>query len=267
MKHLTSALVLVFFMAISCGDSDQSADSDGNTNPPPPTLSFTVVKVHPHDTSSFTQGLSSYNQQLYESTGNINTSWLGPLDLGTGRIDKKVNLPAEFFGEGNTVLNGKIYQLTWTNHKGFVYDLKTFKKLREFTYDTEGWGLTNDGKHLIMSGGTSELYYLDPETLQRTKTLTVTDNLGPVPNLNELEFIEGYVYANQWQTSYILKIDTANGNVVGRLNFRDVQNQLFKDDASFSESEKSLNGIAYDSTTGKIFVTGKKWPALYEIKL
>ena len=254
-------------MLISCTDSDQNSDNGAGANPPPPTLQYTVVNVLPHDTESFTQGLFFYNGQLYESTGNFNTSWIGPVDMSTGKIDKKVTLEPQYFGEGSTILNDKVYYLTWQTNKGFVYDLKTFKKIGEFNYPTEGWGLTHDGQHLIMSAGTSELYYLDPESFQISKTVTVTDHLGPVPNLNELEYIGGHVFANQWQTSYILKIDPSNGKVVGRLDLRNVQEELFKDDPGFSDSDQSLNGIAWDSTTNKLYITGKKWPAMYEIKI
>lgn len=157
-----------------------------------------------------------------------------------------------------------MYQLTYQTKKGFVYDANSFKKLKEFTYNSkEGWGLTNDGKYLIMSDGTSSLSYLDPESLQVMNVLGVSDNNGPVANINELEFINGSIYANQWLTPYILKIDPSSGLVVGRMDFSKMVDQV---KTQYPDAEE-LNGIAYDSTSQKVYVTGKKWPKLYEIKI
>lgn len=257
----------VSMLAIACNDTPTEQGSEPATNPAPPAILFQVVKQYPHDTASFTQGLIVEKGQLYESTGLNGSSWVGPVDISTGKINRKVDLAEEYFGEGITILNGKLYQLTWQNKKGFVYDAKSFKKLGEFPYVTEGWGLTTDGRNLIMSDGSSNLFYLHPDTLKVYKTLTVTDNYGPVPNLNELEFMEGYIYANQWQTPYILKIDPADGKVVGRMDFKNLEAELGARNPGFNFSDYVLNGIAYDSTSKKLYVTGKKWPTMYEIKV
>lgn len=268
MKPLINVFgILIIFIATlcaSCNDSDNTQGTDAV--PPPPTIMYQVIGQHPHDTASFTQGLAMHDGKILESTGLHSYSWLGPLDVKTGRIDKKINLANEYFGEGITVLNGKIYHLTWQNKKGFIYDAATFKKIGEFQYPTEGWGLTSDSSRLIMSDGSSHLYFYDPSGFRLLKTLSVTDNYGPVPNINELEYINGYIYANQWQTPYILKIDTAEGKVIGRLDLQSIQKDLKAKHPYIDFSDMVLNGIAYDPQENKMYVTGKKWPALYEIK-
>ncbi len=168
----------------------------------------------------------------------------------------------KYFGEGIAFLNGRVYQLTDTTHIGFVYDAKTYKKLGTFVYDGEGWGLTTNGKYLIMSNGSSNLYYRDPSSFKIIKTLNVTDNNGPVQNINELEIIGGYIYANQWLTDNILKIDTTSGKVVGRLDLSSLRTEA-KTKYPYSEE---TNGIAFDSASNKIYVTGKLWPLIYEIQ-
>jgi len=266
MKLLLYGLLLICATA-ACSDADNSGSAGPDPNPAPPNVLFQVINQYPHDTAAFTQGLVVENGVLYESTGLYGSSWLGPVSLKTGKIDRKVDLSQDFFGEGIAILNGKIFQLTWQNKKGFVYDLKTFKKLQEFSYVTEGWGLTTDGKDLIMSDGSSNLFYLNPDTLKVFKTVTVTDNYGPVPNLNELEYIDGFIYANQWQTAYILKINPADGKVVARMDFKNLESDLGSKNPGFNFSDYVLNGIAYDSVAKKLYVTGKKWPTMYEIKM
>lgn len=257
---------------MACNDSDpnngSSTGSGETTAAAPPLIPFTVVNKYPHDTASFTQGLTIHQGQLMESTGspeNIsnNGSWLGPVELASGKSDKKVTLDKEYFGEGMTILNDKIYYITWTSKKGFVFDAKTFKKIKEFGYNTDGWGLTNDGKNIIMSDGTNKLYFYSPDSLRLLNILSVTDNNGPVGNINELEFINGSIYANQWETPYILKIDPASGSVTGRMDLSNLLNEA----KSAYPGADVVNGIAYDSTTNKLYVTGKKWPSLYEIKI
>jgi glutamine cyclotransferase len=266
MKKIVKVLIPSIFF-LSCGNNSGNGNDDIVTEPAPPTIPFTIVNEYPHDTSSYTEGLTFYNGQLYEGTGasptvSNNGTWIGPIDMVTGKIEKKVDLGDDWFGEGITFLNDKVYQLTYQTHKGFVYDAKTFKKLKEFTYNTEGWGLTNDGKNLIMSDGTSSLHFLDPETLRVLNVIGVSDNNGPLPNINELEVINGFIYANQWQTPYIVKIDPASGKVVGRMDFSTLVEQV---ENQYPDAEE-FNGIAYDSTTNKVYVTGKKWPKLYEVK-
>lgn len=262
MKKIFPGICLLFLL-FACNDSDNQ--NPATINPPPPTIPFTIVQSLPHDTSSFTQGLTIHEGSLFESTGQYGTSWFGPVDFSTGKIDKKIILPNEYFGEGHTFFQNKLYLITWREKKGFIYDSKTFNKISEFNLLTEGWGLTHDSTHLIMSDGTSNIYYLNPETMEVVKTLSVTDNNGPVPNLNELEYINGYLYANQWQTRFILKINPADGKVTGRLDFREVINSVKAKDPQFEAQEKTLNGIAWDATNQKAYITGKYWPELLEI--
>ena len=252
----------------ACNDNDAPVeDNDDNAIPAPITLTFQVVNQFPHDTTAFTEGFSFYNGQLYESTGapeepaNSGT-WVATVDLAKGTYDKKLNFGKAFFGEGITFFNDKMYQLTYKDQKGFVYDAKTFKKLREFTYKSEGWGFTNDGNHLIMSDGTSNIYYLTPDSLSFVKMLPVQDHNGYVGSINELEYINGYLYANKWLSNEILKIDPQTGYVVGKF---DLSKQV-ADAKNKYPGAQEMNGIAHDSTTGKTYITGKKWPVIYEIK-
>lgn len=267
---MTKHALFCFSMAlllVGCADEDNRNYTDEHHVKAPVNLSFQVVNQFPHDTAAFTEGFSFYAGELYESTGSpssppTNGTWIAKLDLATGQYDRKVDLGTSYFGEGMTFLNDKVFQLTWTTKKGFIYDAKTFKKLGEFSYASEGWGLTNNGIHLIMSTGSNNLYFLDPESLQFVRTLAVQDNKGFVSNLNELEYIEGYVYANQWMTPYILKIDPQTGHVVAKMDFTRQVNEI-KSKHPYAEE---MNGIAYDSLSRKTYITGKKWPFVYEIK-
>ncbi len=225
-------------------------------------IRYTVLKVFPHDVTAFTQGLTVDRGKLFESTGQAN-SWIAKVDIATGKQDKKIVLDKKYFGEGITFLNNKIYQLTWQNHVGFVYDSKTFDKLREFQYGHEGWGITHNEKNLIVSDGTDKLYFLDSLTLKVADTLLVRDHGIAIDNLNELEFIEGYLYANRWQTNLILKIDPASGNVVGKIDL----SPLYEKARQMNSRADVLNGIAYEKKTGILLVTGKLWPALFAIRL
>lgn len=259
------ALCTVFF---GCGENEQTADNDVDSAVPAPVnLSFQVVNQFPHDQTAFTEGFSFYKGKLYESTGSPDEpsnsgTWISSIDLPAGKYDRKVDLGKQFFGEGITFLNNKVYQLTYKSQIGFIYDAVTFKKIGEFKYKSEGWGLTNDGKSLIMSAGTSNIYYLSPDSVAFTRMLPVQDDKGYVNNINELEFIGGYIYANKWLTAEILKIDTSTGYVVGKF---DLSQQVSEVKNKHPEAQE-LNGIAYDSTTGKTYITGKKWPVIYEIK-
>ncbi len=226
-------------------------------------MSYGVRTQWPHDTEAFTQGLVIHNGKLYESTGQEGASWVGVIDVKTGKPEQKVDLPAEYFGEGITILNNKIYQLTWTSKIGFVYDLKTFKRLRTFDYNTAGWGITHDNKNLIMSDGSDKLTYLDTVSLKPVKSISVKDDKGAVSQLNELEYIEGYIFANIWQTNMIVKIDPQTGKVVGRLDL----SQLARDAQMRSPRVDVLNGIAYHPSTKLMLVTGKYWPMTYVIQI
>jgi glutaminyl-peptide cyclotransferase len=231
-------------------------------------IEYKVINVFPHDTTAYTEGLLFHDGQLFESTGHTNSfpstrSLFGIVNLKNGEIEKKAEIDkALYFGEGIAFLKDRIYQLTDTTHVGFIYDAKTYKKMGDFFYDGDGWGLTTNGTCLLMSNGSSNIYYRDPKTFKIVKSLNVTDNNGAVPNLNELELINGFLYANQWQTDYILKIDTATGKVVAKLDLSRLKSEV-KIKYPFSEE---TNGIAYDSLSNKVYVTGKLWPLIYEIK-
>lgn len=227
-----------------------------------PVISYKLKTRWKHDTQSFIQGLVIHEGKLFESTGQEG-SWIGIVDIKTGKPDKKVILDDKYFGEGITILNNKVYQLTWQSKVGFVYDLRTFEKQNEFRYPGEGWGITHDGKNLIMSDGTDKLTLLDTVTLKPVKTVSVTDARGPVTKLNELEWIDGYVYANVWETNRIVKIDLQTGQVVGQMDLTPIARE-----AKLENPEADvLNGIAYHSTTRLLVVTGKLWPSFYVLQL
>lgn len=253
--HVVSIFMLVVGIA-SCSSNKESANETKRTIP------YVIYKIFPHDIEAFTQGLVVANGKLIESTGQHGTSWIAEVDIASGQQNKKVILDKEYFGEGVTVLNNKVYQLTWKNKVGFIYDFKTYEKLGEFTYDSEGWGITHDDVNLIMSDGSHKLYYLDTLTLKPVRTVSVTENGQPVKNLNELEYIEGYLYANLWQTNYIVRIDPANGNVLGRLDLTKVAEAVYPG----NPNADVLNGIAYEPRSKMVLITGKLWPAMVAIK-
>ena len=258
--------IVCAFAFVSCNnnnDGDGGTDSDLTINPAvPKSMTYSIVKTYPHDTSSFTEGLQIYNGDLYEGTGDRGRSRLLKLDLKTGKVLHAAPLTDNFFGEGITILRDTVYQLTYQEKTGFVYTLKDFKKIREFKFDTEGWGMTTDGKDLIVSDGTSNLYYYEPSTFRLLRTQSVTEGGTLAFNINELEYIDGYIYANKWQYPYILKIDPATGVVVARADLTNLTNRIKE---RYPEAD-FLNGIAYDAATKKIYITGKKWPELYEIQ-
>jgi len=258
--------------AVNCNGSDSSNNGDNYIAPAvssAPTIAYTVMNVHRHDTSFFTEGLEFYKGQLWESSGGDNDaspfpSAVGILDMKVGKVDVKIELDkSKYFGEGITFFNDKLYVLTWKSGVGFVYDPVSFKKLREFKLPSkEGWGLTHDSTSLIMSDGTSNLYFLHPDSLHLLKIVGVKDNNGPLPNINELEYIDGYIYANQWLTHYIYKINPESGMVVGRIDLSNLAKE-----AIANREDPNWNGIAYDPEMQRIYVAGKKWHSLYEIKL
>ena len=232
-----------------------------NNRSVPVNYTYEVVKVYPHDQNAFTQGLVIEKGVLYESTGLYGNSTLRRVDLETGNVLQSYALPAEFFGEGITVFGDRIIQLTWQSHKGFVYDKHSFDLLQEFSYPTEGWGITNDGNQLIMSDGTANLYFLDPATFQKVGQVAVRDGNASVTNLNELEYINGEVYANIWPTNKIAIINPQTGQVTAWIDLTGIYTQENNDPNSV------LNGIAYDAESDSLFVTGKMWSQLFEIKL
>jgi glutamine cyclotransferase len=264
-------LLLLLSLFASCNNSSRpDTPAERPEDNAPPTINYSVVRALPHDTSSFTEGFLFHDGELYESTGTepnmpeSRRSMFGVVDPKTGKINKKAELDRnKYFGEGIAFLKDKVYQLTWQTRVGFIYEAKTFKPLGQFPIPVkEGWGMTTDGTDLIMSDGTSNISYVDPATFRLKKVVGVTDNNGPVSNINELELINGFIYANQWQTNYILKIDPASGKVVGRLDL----DSLFSTERNKYATADTMNGIAYDSMTGKVYITGKLWPDIYEIK-
>jgi glutaminyl-peptide cyclotransferase len=261
-------IILLSFLAACNGNSD--SQSTETTAPvvsnEPPVLSYTVTNIYPHQTSAFTEGLEWHDGKLLESTGDPDyggKSKLAYVDLKTGNDIKKINLDKQYFGEGCTLLNGKIYMLTYKENKCFVFDAKTLAKLKEFDYDGEGWGLTNNGKQLIMNNGGDKLYFRDPETFAVKNIVSVTDNNGPVAMINELEWVNGELYSNVWQKDIIVKINPETGKVTGKADFSGMKEKYFPELAANTDV---LNGIAYDSTAKRFFITGKNWPKLFEVK-
>ena len=223
--------------------------------------SYKVIATFPHDTSSFTQGLVFADGEMYESTGLNGESTLRRVDITTGKTLQRIDVPKEYFAEGLALVGDELLQLTWQHKLGFVYDRKTFKQKRTFRYNTEGWGIAYDGSsRLVMSDGTDSLTFLDPKTFAPLKTMRVQDAGRPVPNLNELEWIEGELWANVWQTDRIARISPNTGDVNAWIDL----STLFPRSQRIPPADE-LNGIAYDKATRRIFITGKKWPRMYQI--
>jgi len=227
-----------------------------------PVYTYKIINTYPHDHNAFTQGLIFEDGILYESTGLYGRSSLRKVDLESGFIIQHCNLPQQFFGEGITIYKDKIIWLTWRSGTGFVFDKNDFKLLQSFKYQTEGWGITNDGASLIMSDGTAFLYFLDPETFKEIGKIEVRDNNGAVTYLNELEYIEGEVYANVWQTEKIARINPYNGKITGWIELGGLLSSQ-----GYQHPVDVLNGIAYDSKNRRIFVTGKLWSKIFEIQI
>jgi len=249
-------LVAAFFALVGCSRPAPAPPAE------PIHYSYQVVATYPHDRGAFTQGLVFLNNRLFESTGLNGESTLREDDLATGKVLRQISVPSQYFAEGLAIIGSKAYQLTWQDHKGFVYDLATFKLEREFSYTGEGWGLATDGKSLILSDGTSQIRFLDPATFAVQRTINVNLRGQPVTQLNELEYIKGEIYANVWQTNFVLRLDPATGNVLGVIDFTDL---LAPSD--YQAGTDVLNGIAYDAAHDRLFVTGKKWPKLFEVRL
>ncbi|MDB6083012.1 MAG: glutamine cyclotransferase [Gammaproteobacteria bacterium] len=228
-----------------------------------PVYDFDVVHAYPHDPSAFTEGLFYLNGFLYESTGLETHSSIRKVRIDTGTVVQKVDIPPQYFGEGIVNWDGHLVSLTWKSQVGFVFDLATFKLQKQFHYEGEGWALTQDGKQLIMSDGTPQLRFVNPNTLQETNRIQVTLDGKPVPNVNELEWVKGEIYANVWETNWIVRIDPKNGHVVGLINLTG----LLGPSEQVVGPDGVLNGIAYDAQGDRLFVTGKNWPKLFEIRL
>ncbi len=250
---LTSTFALALMLVSSVAQSAASI----------PVYGYKIVHVYPHDTSAYTEGLFYKDGYLYESTGEVGQSTLRKVELKTGKAVLRHDLPSRYFGEGIVDWKDRLVQLTWKSQTGFVYDLASFKLQRTFGYPGEGWALTRDDRQLYMSDGTAVLRVLDPGTLATTRRITVTADGVPVTNLNELEWINGQIYANIWLTSRIARIDPASGHVVGWIDLEG----LLDISQLPGAGNDVLNGIAYDAAHDRLFVTGKHWPKLFEIRL
>jgi glutaminyl-peptide cyclotransferase len=227
-----------------------------------PAYTYKVVHVYPHDRTSFTEGLEYRGGFLYESTGEVGHSVLRKVKLETGEVVQEIKLAPHLFGEGITILNHQIVQLTYQTQLGFVYDLASMKQQRTFIYEGEGWSLTNDGNRIFMDDGSARIRVWDGATLREKRRFTVHDDNGPVEQVNELEWVEGEIYANVWQTDQMLRISPVDGRVLGRVNLSGLLT-----DADRNPPVDVLNGIAYDAAGKRLFVTGKWWPKLFEIQL
>ena len=227
-----------------------------------PQYGYEIVKVYPHDPAAFTQGLEFRDGFLYEGTGLYGRSTLRKEDLETGKILQQIVLPPQYFGEGITVLRQRIFQLTWKSHIGFEYEQNTFLQLKEFGYPGEGWGLANDGREIYMSDGTPQIRCLDPAGFHELRRITVHDSDDEIENLNELEWVRGELYANVWGTNRIARISPSDGTITGWI---DASGLLTRQE--LEAGADVLNGIAYDAATDRLFVTGKLWPKLFQIRL
>lgn len=268
-KHLVPYFLLILLLLVGIS----SCKKEVQTPPPPvmnppqpateiPSYTYEVVDALPHDIEAFTEGLQYIDGFFYEGTGMEGQSDIRKVDAKTGKVIKKVTIAPYYFGEGITVLNGKLYELTYTSQIGFVYDATTFAKIDSFTYTGEGWGMTTDGTSLIFSNGSDTIQYMDPATKKITRTIAVKEGGFAILHINELELIKGELYANIWRTDRIIRIDPATGNVTGSIDLFGIlppNERTMKTDV--------LNGIAYDAKGDRIFVTGKYWPKVFEIKI
>ena len=273
MKRLCSLLVVLgsLFWLTACQASApnpvaaQSSEPEQQNMPLTaparvPVYTYEIVNVYPHDASAFTQGLVFHQGFLYESAGHYGQSNLRKVELETGRVLKRTEVPAQYFAEGLALFNGRLIQLTWQERTGFIYDQETFQQLGTFSYTGEGWGLAHDGKSLILSDGTNQIRFLDPNTFQVQRTITVRDRGQAITRLNELEYVNGEIFANIWYTDRVARINPADGSVVGWIELNGL---LTPQDGSRADV---LNGIAYDSATNRLFVTGQWWLKLFEIR-
>jgi glutamine cyclotransferase len=282
MRHLIGLLMLTIIVGCDSGAGNSPSNAAnkaaaGNISAPTgtgaangnapaaervPVYSYEVVNTFPHDPTSFTQGLIFHEGALIESTGLEGRSTLRRVELQTGRVLQNVDVPKFYFAEGMTLFGGKIYQLTWKGEKGFVYDARTFEKTGEFSYTGEGWGLTHDADSLILSDGSEQIRFIDPETGKVKRTINVLDGNRPLKEINELEYVKGEIYANVWHEDRVARIDPQSGHINGWI---DLSGLLRRGEAGSPEAV--LNGIAYDEKGDRLFVTGKLWPKLFEIRL
>ena len=253
--------LIIAAVVLAIGIIGYTVSQTSSANSGTPVYGYEIVNRYPHNLRSFTQGLQYLDGTLYEGTGQNGASGVMKEDLESGEILQRQSIPDQYFGEGIVVVDDKLYELTWQSEAGFVYDRETLRPLRQFHYPGEGWGLTYDGDRIIMSDGSEFLRFWDPETLEETGRIQVTDNSVPIRNLNELEYIDGEVYANVWTTDRIARIDPESGKVNSWIDLRGLL------PASESQGADVLNGIAWDARGKRLFVTGKWWPRLFEIRL
>jgi len=227
-----------------------------------PTYTYEVVEAYPHDENAFTQGLVYHDGFLYEGTGLQGRSSLRKVRLETGEVLQSIDLPYEYFGEGVAIVRDQILELTWKSQVGFLYDLRTFRQLRQFSYSGEGWGLTSNGADVYMSDGTADIRILEATTLREKRRIHVHDGPKPINQLNELEFVDGQIFANIWQTNRIARISPRTGEVLGWIDLTGLLSPMYQ-----LQEGALLNGIAYDSARKRLFVTGKLWPRLFQIRL
>lgn len=247
--------------AVNAQERD-AASSAASVVAPPPRVVVRVLASVPHDRAAFTEGLAFWNGRLFESSGEYGQSFLREVDLATARPLREVKLERQYFGEGLAALNAKLYQLTWREHICFVYDAATLRKLASIKYDGEGWGLTSDGHALIMSDGSEVIRFRDPATLKTLRSISVIYQGKPVTQVNELEYIDGRIWANVWGTNFILRIDPADGRIVDILD----ASAVFPASQRSSDPDAVLNGIAYDVRSKSIYITGKRWPQMYKVR-
>ena len=250
-------------VAIFCAaDSFACAQYAAPATAAPPRTQVRVLGTVPHDRASFTEGIAFWNGRLFESSGEYKESFLREVDLASGKPIREVKLDGKYFGEGLAILNGKIYQLTWREQTCFVYDLATLHKIREIKYEGEGWGLTSDGSSLIMSDGSANIRFRDPVTFAIRRSIRVMYEGRPLDNLNELEYIDGKIWANVWGTDLIMRIDPADGRIVDTLD----ASTVFPPAQRPNDPNAVLNGIAYDDRNKGVYITGKRWPSMYRIQ-
>jgi glutaminyl-peptide cyclotransferase len=262
---LIRLIIIGFFFCSFSNIHGSVSVADSNDNEPineVPVYGYKIVNSYPHDPEAFTQGLVYDDGFIYEGTGLNGRSSLRKVELETGRVLQIHNLPNQYFGEGLTIHGDKITQLTWRSNVGFVYEKGDFALIKKFNYPTEGWGITHDEKNLIMSDGSDTLYFLDPITHKEINRIKVTYEGRPVTRLNELEYVNGEIFANIWLTDIIAMISPKTGKVIGWIDLRGLS-----DDFGSRRSDQILNGIAYDDKRDRLFVTGKLWPKIYEIKV
>ncbi|CAM4314796.1 Glutamine cyclotransferase [Pedobacter westerhofensis] len=270
-KKFSSLVWMAAVVLVSCQNkrSDtETAAVTADSSSVPQILSYKVTGTIPHDTAAYTEGFELNGNQLYEGTGTLENSFISIADTATGKVQKKFPLKDKtMYGEGISILKNQLFQLTYQNHVAYVYNLNDLSKSTgTFKWPYEGWGMTNDGKNLYVSVGSSIIYKLDPVSFAVVGQIQVTDNLGTVDNLNELEFVNGFIYVNKWQTTKILKVDAATGHVVGTIDCFGLLSQYAPDYTPLSD-DSVLNGIAWDKTNQLLYVTGKNWPLIFKLKL